>query len=346
MALWLVRSGKDGEHEARFFSTNRIYLTWNKLRADLSVAKSYEDIRKLMAATYPDDPPRRVGNWAGQVWAFALDMKPGDLIVVPRKNNPLMAIGEIAGGYKYDPAEPIYRHSRNVNWLATDVPRAKFDQDLLYSFGAVMAICQVRRNDAEKRVRFMAASGWTSNPVPLLQNEKGGVTDSLSDELGVDLDRLGRDQIARLIARRFTGHGLTRLVEAILQAQGYKTYRSPEGPDKGIDILAGSGPLGFAEPRICVQVKSGDTPVDHPTLSQLLGTMQTVRAQQGLLVSWAGFRSSVERERPNQFFHLRLWDADDLIAQLFKHYDNLNSDIRAELPLKRIWVLAADAEDV
>ena len=70
--------------------------------------------------------------------------------------------------------------------------------------------------------------------------------------------------------------------------------------------------------------------------------MQSVRAQQGLFVSWAGFKSSVERERPSLFFHVRLWNADDLIAQLFGHYDKLDEDLRAELPFKRIWVLATD----
>ncbi|MCD4843612.1 MAG: restriction endonuclease [Methanosarcinales archaeon] len=39
--------------------------------------------------------------------------------------------------------------------------------------------------------------------------------------------------------------------------QGYYTYRSPEDPDGGVDILAGRVPMGFGEARLCVQVKSG-----------------------------------------------------------------------------------------
>jgi len=34
-------------------------------------------------------------------------------------------------------------------------------------------------------------------------------------------------------------------VEAVLKAQGYTTYLSPEDPDKGIDILAAPSGLGF-----------------------------------------------------------------------------------------------------
>ena len=46
----------------------------------------------------------------------------------------------------------------------------------------------------------------------------------------------------------FAGHHLARLIEAILKAQGYVTRKSEPGKDGGIDILAGSGPLGFNEP--------------------------------------------------------------------------------------------------
>ena len=61
-----------------------------------------------------------------------------------------------------------------------------------------------------------------------------------------DLDDLARDQISALVSGRLKGHGLTRLAEGILKAQGYATYRSPEGADGGAYILAGSGPLGFS----------------------------------------------------------------------------------------------------
>jgi len=36
-----------------------------------------------------------------------------------------------------------------------------------------------------------------------------------------------------------------------------------------------------------------------------------------------------------------VWDQKDLIEQLLKHYDKLDADIRADLPLKQIWTVAA-----
>ena len=78
----------------------------------------------------------------------------------------------------------------------------------------------------------------------------------------IDVGEYAKDQIVKHIGRKFKGHDLARLVEAILEAQGYVTRTSPPGPDGGVDILAAKGPLGFDAPRICIQVKSSATPID------------------------------------------------------------------------------------
>ena len=100
--------------------------------------------------------------------------------------------------------------------------------------------------------------------------------------------------------------------------------------------------LGFGEPRICIQVKSGDSAVECTVLDQLRGVMENFNADRGLLVSWGGFKQTIERERAVQFFRVRLWDWDDLLTNLYKAYDELPESIRSELPLKRIWVMVRD----
>ncbi len=92
-------------------------------------------------------------------------------------------------------------------------------------------------------------------------------------------------------------------------------------------------------------MKSSDSPVDTPTLNQLVGTMQNVHADQGLLVSWGGFKNSVMKELPRQFFRVRMWDQKDLISELFAHYDGLEPDLRAEIPMKRIWTITREEEE-
>src|SRR3990170_9037384 len=116
---------------------------------------------------------------------------------------------------------------------------------------------------------------------------------------------------------------------------------SPPGPDGGVDIVAGAVPLGLGEPRIVVQVKSGDGPADVSVLRTLKGVMADYRADQGLLVVWGGFKDTLIREARNDYFKLRLWDQEELLEALFAEYERL--DLRAELPLKRIWTVARES---
>ena len=44
--------------------------------------------------------------------------------------------------------------------------------------------------------------------------------------------------------------------------------------------------------------------MDRQTLDQFVGTMLMIKTDQGLLVSWNGFKQSVERERATQFFQV------------------------------------------
>jgi restriction system protein len=162
-------------------------------------------------------------------------------------------------------------------------------------------------------------------------------TDALTD-----IEQLARDQILGYIEQHFKGHDLARLVDAVLQAEGYVTYVSPPGPDGGADVLAGGGSLGLDRPRLCVQVKSSLSPCDVTIFRALQGTMQTVQADQGLLVSWGGFTRAVEAEARTRFFSVRLWNADDVIKAVLRNYEKLPEALRGELPLKRMWALVLD----
>ncbi len=350
MALWLCRTGRHGEHEAKFLDDDRIYLTWGGLDRDLSNITDMKALYNLLGEVYPKfTHAHRVQN-SGQIWSFVRRMAPGDWVAVPSKRKTIH-IGEITGAYSFTTAGPNpYYHYRDVKWLQRDIPRTNFDQDILNSLGACTTVCQVKRNDSEARIRAMQGNNWKSagvKPKAIAVDEEDETTDETATA-NLDLEQIGRDQIARLIYSKYASHGMEDLVEAILIAQGFTTHHSEKGSDGGVDILAAPGTLGFGQPRICVQVKSQDTPLERAVLDQLVGTMQNVGAEQGLLVCWGGFKPTVKRELPRQFFKVRLWDQNDLIDEFLANYDKLDEDLRAELPLKRIWTVAeaeeADAE--
>ncbi len=344
MAIWLIRAGTHGEHEQKFIQENRVYVTWDELDENLAKLTERSELVAALTQRYPDAKPRKISNHASQIWPFAHEMKKGDLVVLPIKSQPAIQIGEITGDYHFESQGPNpYFHWRPVKWIAEAVPRTHFSQDLLYTFGAFLTICRVERNDAERRIAAMRANGWKPETIAAVSKTATRLTDEAAED--TDLEVLGRDQIAQLIAAKFKGHDLTRLVEAILKAQGYTTYRSPEGADGGADILAGTGPLGFGAPRLCVEVKSESGPIDRPTVDKLLGAVQKFGANEGLFVSWGGFKSTVQKELATQFFRVRLWTQKEILEQLFAHYDRLDEDMKADLPLKRIWTVAAQDDE-
>lgn len=344
MSLWLFRAGSSGEYENKFLTDQKVYLTWDELVIDLMKFNHRQQLVDYLMEEYEAEKLGRARNWASQIWPIANEMKIGDWIILPSKIKSAIHIGEITGEYQFNlkQGNPYY-HSRSVKWFATDIPRTNFDQDLLYSFGAFMTVCRIQRNDAEERIKAMAKNNWLTPKGGFNKNINQGA-DDIDEEAVVDLELYANDAIAKYIIRKFKGHGMARIIEAILKAKGFTTYVSPEGPDKGVDILAAQGNLGFGSPKICVQVKTSDTPVDRPTLDQLIGTMHNFKADHGLLVSWSGFKNTVDKEIASQFFNVRLWDQRAIIDELLENYDQLAADIKAEIPLKQTWILTGTEE--
>ncbi len=339
MTLWLVRAGSRGENEDYALENDRIVIGWEDL-GDLSGVDSRENIDELVREQYSDENSFKLSVWTGQVWKFRSLMQHGDLAVLPLKKRPQIAIGEIAGDYHFDPDAPAdAKHHRPVRWLKSDIPRTAFDQDLLYSFGSLLTVSQPRAERSEERVRAMLTS--TIKPVRGSRDTSLQMADEIAEE-PIDLDALALDEIRKFIARRFKGHKFADLVAGVLEAQGYHTVTSPPGPDAGVDIVAGRGGMGFDPPRICVQVKSGEAPVDVTVLRELQGVMKSHGADHGLIVAWGGFKDSVRREGRRAYFELRLWDSDEFIEVIKDHYDQLPDSLQVELPLKRVWTLARE----
>ncbi|WP_304341036.1 restriction endonuclease [Metaclostridioides mangenotii] len=338
MNIWLFRAGKHGEYENKFLEDKRVYLTWDDLNINLKEYPDKRVLELLLIEKYNLEKEKTATNWVSQILPIAHRMEVGDWVVLPSKVNRTIHFGKITGDYCHNPyAENPYYHYREVNWFATDIPRDNFEQDILYSMGAFMTVCRIHKNNAKDRLLAMEKNNWkVPNKVVLNQVGENEIEDN---EENLDLEEIVADRISKHIIRNFKGHKMEILIEEILKAKGFTTFRSPEGADNGVDILASPNTLGFGSPKICVQVKTTDSPVDRPTMDQLIGTMSNVNAEYGLLVSWSGFKSSVKKEIPKQFFRLRLWDSAQIIKQIFESYELLSDEIKSEIPLKRVWML-------
>lgn len=341
---WLVRAGKAGERDD--FALNEGFAGGGfREVADLTAAVTRQEVTQAVRAAFPDASDGTVNNFAGQLWALRSRIEPGDLIVLPLKTTAQIAIGRATGAYQYRrDAEPSQRHVVPVTWLRTDIPRTAVHQDLLYSLGAFMTVCEIRRNDAAWRLEQIAQTGTDPGARPDMAESEEPEAGAATTAGGIDLERTALDRVQAFISERFAGHGLADIVGAVLQAEGYKCQVVDPGPDGGIDVYAGRGPLGLDPPRLIVQVKSSPTPVDAKVVRELHGVLSTHGADQALLVAWGGVNKVAKQELRTQFFKVRVWSADDLLAAVMRTYPDLDEALRTRLPLKQIWTLVEETE--
>jgi restriction system protein len=337
MSLWVVRAGRHGEQQEVALAKGLVCHGWNEL-PDYSHCETKEQLRHMYEKVLPQEEGMKVSNAVGQLWRFAKEIKEGDLVALPLKKESAIAVGEVKGPYRYEEVGPGVLHIRPVKWLKT-VPRSTFTPGTLHAMGSLLTIFRVSEA-GEKEVRaVLAGQTPASGSVPGPGPEPGPEPVERPD-----IAQLADDEVLKFIEERFKGHGMARLVDAVLQAQGYKTNMSPPGPDGGVDILAGAGLLGFDHPRLCVQVKSSASAAGQTVFNELLGVMSKYKAEQGLFVSWGGFTDAVIKDAKKEHFSIRLWDQGDLVEAILANYERLDEEIRAELPLKRIWVLVREEE--
>jgi restriction system protein len=174
-------------------------------------------------------------------------------------------------------------------------------------------------------------------PTPTPSKQTDDETDPEPEN--VDIEAVARDRIRIRMKEAFSGHLLSDLTAAVLRARGLQCVVSPPGPDKGIDIVAGAGPLGLDSPRILVQCKSQDSAVDVQVVLQLQGAMSTTGADQALLVAYGGLTKAARNLLTNQQFNLKVWETEDLLDAFLETYDTIDDSIREILPIKKMWTL-------
>ncbi|MEU8995046.1 CBS domain-containing protein [Streptomyces caniferus] len=158
MRAWTIRGGRQGEREAIALDQRLAIAGWEEV-GDLTACASLNDVTALLEEQYPDEAPGTLTSWKHQLWRF-LTMDVGDLIVMPRKFQQIVAIGRLTGPYEYRADQPPgFRHVRTVDWLVRDLDRATIKGDLRDSMGAYLTISELTRRDAVQRVAALAEGG-------------------------------------------------------------------------------------------------------------------------------------------------------------------------------------------
>lgn len=330
--IWGIHAGRSGEADDLFLGKRLIGLGWEAV-GDLSKLDATRDAFKAaVERTYPHKKAGAIPNNAGQLYRLVHDMAEGDYVVYPSKRDRMVHIGCVTGPYRHETADgSIYPQRRPVEWLKS-VARSRFSQGALYEIGSAMSLFRVKTYAHE----FLDALG-DSSPKPVAAEE-----DETVSVVAANIEETTSDFVLKRLAEELKGHPFSHFVGHLLNAMGYRTRVSPEGPDGGIDIIAHKDELGFEPPIIKVQVKSSEGSIGDPALSSLYGKVGP--KEFGLLVTLGTVTAPAKafaRSREN----LRIIEGADLVELIYEHYEQFDSEYKSIIPLRRVYVPAPQSDD-
>jgi restriction system protein len=160
-------------------------------------------------------------------------------------------------------------------------------------------------------------------------SEAGATLEEAEDAAWEEIDRH---------LRRLDPFAFQELVAGLLEGMGYHlAWVAPPGPDRGLDILAHTDPLGVKGPRIKVQVKRREDHVDAASLRGFLSLLED--GDVGVYVAKGGFTRDAELEARQSRRRIMLFDAKRLFDLWVEHYDAVPEERRRHLPLKAVHYL-------
>lgn len=321
-----IHGGRTGDADTLFLQGGCVALGWHKM-GDLSkLPANREGFKNRVAEAYPAMKQGAVPVSAGQLYRFVYEVKSGDIVVYPSKNDRHIHIGRIEGDYEFSPKEEItYPNHRKVKWLKS-LPRTSFSQGALHEIGSAMSFFAVKTYTDE----FWAAIEGKDVSVPVAQDETVALVAN-------DIEDQTSDYVLKKLAQELKGGSFEDFVAHLLQAMGYKTQQPKrgKGADGGVDIIAHIDELGFEPPIIKVQVKSTEGKSGDPEVTALYGKCNT--DEKALFITLGEFTNQAEnfaRNKPN----LRLIGGDELVGLIFLHYEKFDSRYKGLLPLKRVYI--------
>lgn len=321
---WMVRAGNQNELIDLFVDESIVAIGWKGL-GDISEYPSREEIKEQYRETYPDHSKNRVAVNAGQLYRFAHVMGDGDRILTYDKSSRTYRYGQIQDAYRWAPEDSDeYPHVRSVDWQG-EISRDEFSTPVKNTLGSTLTVFSLDEH-LDK-----IESTLTGEPEPESDGEDEEDTPPYFEEVQATSEELISDHIAQLDPFDFE-----ELVAALLRAVGYNASTTDPGPDQGVDIVAHPDALGFEEPLIKVQVKHRKSTTGGPEMREFVGTLGN--AEKGLFVSTGGFTRDAEQAAESTNARVALLNRDEFIDLFLQHYEGIEAEYQAKVPLKRVYV--------
>lgn len=325
---WVVRAGKNAVFLEDFLTSSRVSISSAKT-GDLSNFKTKQEISSKLAEMYPDWKPGKWSMWAGQLFRFAHKMQKGDWVLTYDPQQRQYHIGTVSGDYLYQEEDfgPLNNH-RNISWSSV-VSRDDLSTSTKNSLGAISSLFKIPESAGEEIHNLLSGKKPVSKEDDSLEDDAD--EQAILEDIESRAVEFTKDRLSKL-----DWEEMQELVAGILRAMGYKTRISPNGPDRGKDIVASPDGFGFESPRIVVEVKHREkSAMNSQAIRSFLGGRH--QDDKGLFVSTGGFTKDAYYEAERANIPLTLMTMDELVRALIENYEGLDIETRQLVPLKKIF---------
>ena len=146
--MWIIRAGKDSLYYDKYIENLKVYIPWDGYKVDFSSVESRTDFKNIVEKEKGTDNRASVSNWAGQLYTFVREIKPGDYVLVPSKGSHTYCLATVTGDYFFDidEADNLF-HSRKIKIIEKNIPRNIFTQSVVYALGAFRTIFKAKHED-------------------------------------------------------------------------------------------------------------------------------------------------------------------------------------------------------
>lgn len=329
-SIWFVRAGRGGVEAERFLDEGVVAIGWRQVPLVRDLTD--DEVERCFVEAFPSRKLGSVRVWASQVKRFERDLAVGDRVMTYDPAQRLYYVGAIESGVKWVDTSELPR-VRRTTWTA------KLSRDVLTagtrnSLGSIATLFSVTGStaaevlrqavplSAEVEVKVASTPGDDSVATPEEMILRADVVEKAESFIEDRLNALDWEQMQELVA-------------GLLRAMGFKTTVAARGPDRGVDIRASPDGLMLQEPRVFVEVKHRSGAMGAQAIRAFVGGRQP--ADRCLYVSTGGFTKDAHYEAERSSVPLTLLSLPELRALVVEHYERLDTETRALIPLSRIY---------
>ncbi|XZF14955.1 restriction endonuclease [Chitinophagaceae bacterium MMS25-I14] len=331
--IWMVRAGQGSYLIDDFLEKGFVAIGWNEI-GKLPGNITYDELKTLFKTTYPEDANGRVNQCVGQIWKFLKEFKPGDRVVSYDSAVRGYYLGEIISGYEFSEAYE-YNHYRNVKWWGEPTGRDTLSPDAKNTLGAISTLFELPESVWQELEVNNPANIEAINQEELVEAGKALEEQNLKT-LKEDISSRSREFIKDIVSG-LSWQDTENLVAGLLRSMGYKARMTARGGgDLGSDIIASPDELFLEQPLIKVEVKKrSKDKIGAPDIRNFIGGMRG--HHKGIFVTTSGFSKEAVYEAERANFPITLIDSDWLVDLLVANYESLDPEIKALVPLKKIY---------